>query len=75
MLISNEEYLKGFKTATSKEKQEYIDHMTYEEAELLHDNGYNVYLYDGEVSKVEKRDTKESWYATGFNENNYKMQN
>lgn len=73
--MSTKDYLEGFESATPEERQEYIDHMTYEEAELLHDNGYNVYLYDGEVSKVEKRDTKESWYATGFNENNYKMQN
>jgi hypothetical protein len=66
MLMSAKRYLELFEGATPDEKSELIDDMSIEEAELLHDNGYNVYLYDGEVSKVEKRDTKESWYCSNY---------
>ncbi len=66
MLMPAKEYLEEFEIATPQQKTEFIDHMGIEEAELLHDNGYNVYLYDGEVSKVEKRDTKESWYCSNY---------
>ena len=66
MLISDKEYLELFESATSNEKQYLINHMGIEEAELLHDNGYNVYLYDGKVIQVIKRDTEETWYCSNY---------
>lgn len=69
MLISNEEYLELFEGATSDEKSELIDDMSIEEAELLHDNGYKVYLNNGEVVRVVSKDGNATWYATGHNNN------
>ena len=64
--MSTKDYLEGFESATPEERQEYIDHMTYEEAELLHDYGYDFYLNDGEVSKVVKNEER---YAKRMKEN------
>lgn len=69
MLISNEEYLELFEGATSDEKQDLINHMSIEEAELLHDNGYKVYLNNGEVVRVVSKDGNTTWYASGHNNN------
>ena len=66
MLISYEEYLKTFETGDEAKKKRMIDHMHLEEAELMHDNGYNVYLYDGKVIRVTKRDTEETWYCSNY---------
>jgi hypothetical protein len=69
MLISNEEYLELFEGATSDEKQYLINHMGIEEAELLHDNGYKVYLNNGEVVRVVSKDGNATWYASGCKNN------
>ena len=69
MLISNEEYLELFEGATSDEKQDLINHMGIEEAELLHDNGYKVYLNNGEGVRVVSKDGNTTWYASGHNNN------
>lgn len=69
MLISNEEYLELFESATSNEKKYLINHMGIEEAELLHDNGYKVYLNNGEVVRVVSKDGNTTWYASGHNNN------
>jgi predicted molibdopterin-dependent oxidoreductase YjgC len=69
MLISNEEYLELFEGATSDEKSELIDDMSIEEAELLHDNGYKVYLNNGEVVRVVSKDGNTTWYATDCKNN------
>lgn len=69
MLMSAKRYLELFKGATSDEKQDLINHMSIEEAELLHDNGYKVYLYNGEVVRVVSKDGNTTWYASGCKNN------
>ena len=69
MLISDKEYLELFESATSNEKKYLINHMGIEEAELLHDNGYKVYLNNGEVVRVVSKDGNTTWYATGCKNN------
>ena len=66
MLISTEKYLRTFETADPAKRQRMIDHMTYEQAELLHDYGYDVYLNDGEVTKVVKNEER---YAKRMKDN------
>lgn len=69
MLMSAKRYLELFKGATSDEKQDLINHMSIEEAELLHDNGYKVYLNNGEVVRVVSEDGNTTWYASGCKNN------
>ena len=69
MLISDKEYLELFESATSNEKKYLINHMGIEEAEILHDAGYQVYLNNGEVVRVVSKDGNTTWYATGHNNN------
>ena len=69
MLISAEKYLRTFETGDEAKKRRMIDHMTYEQAELLIDNGYDVYLNDGEVTRVVSKDGNTTWYASGHNNN------
>lgn len=69
MLISNEEYLELFEGATSDEKQDLINHMGIEEAEILHDAGYQVYLNNGEFVRVVSKDGNTTWYASGCKNN------
>ena len=66
MLISTEEYLRTFETADPAKRQRMIDHMHLEEAELLHDYGYDVFLNDGKVEKVVKNDER---YAKRMKDN------
>lgn len=69
MLMSAKRYLELFEGATSDEKQDLINHMSIEEAELLHDNGYTVYLNNGEVVIVVSKDGNTTWYASGCRNN------
>lgn len=69
MLMSAKRYLELFEGATPDEKSELIDDMSIEEAELLHDNGYEVYFNNGEVVRVVSKDGNTTWYATGHNNN------
>lgn len=69
MIMSAKRYLELFEGATSDEKQDLINHMSIEEAELLHDNGYKVYLNNGEVVRVVSKDGNTTWYATDYNNN------
>lgn len=69
MLISDKEYLELFESATSNEKKYLINHMGIEEAEILHDAGYQVYLNNGEVVRVVSKDGNTTWYATDYNNN------
>lgn len=69
MLMSAKRYLELFEGATSDEKQDLINHMSIEEAELLHDNGYEVYLNNGEVVRVVSKDGNTTWYASGCKNN------
>lgn len=69
MLISDKEYLELFESATSNEKKYLINHMGIEEAEILHDAGYQVYFNNGEAVYVVSKDGNTTWYATGHNNN------
>lgn len=69
MLISDKEYLELFESATSNEKKYLINHMGIEEAEILHDAGYQVYFNNGEVVRVVSKDGNTTWYASGHNNN------
>ena len=69
MLMSAKRYLELFEGATSDEKQDLINHMSIEEAELLHDNGYTVYLNNGGVVRVVSKDGNTTWYASGCKNN------
>lgn len=69
MLISDKEYLELFESATSNEKKYLINHMGIEEAEILHDAGYQVYFNNGEAVNVVSKDGNTTWYATGHNNN------
>lgn len=66
MLVSTKEYLELFESATPDERQYLMEHMGIEEAELLHDYGYDVFLNDGEVTKVVKNEER---YAKRMKEN------
>lgn len=66
MLMSTKEYLEEFEGATPEQRQEFIKDMSIEEAELLHDYGYDVFLNDGEVTKVVKNEER---YAKRMKEN------
>lgn len=66
MLMSTKEYLEEFEGATPEQRQIFIDHMGIEEAELLHDYGYDVILNDGKVTKVVKNEER---YAKRMKEN------
>lgn len=69
MLMSVKEYLEEFEIATPQQKAEFIKDMSIEEAELLHDNGYKVYLNNGEVVRVVSKDGNTTWYASGCKNN------
>ena len=69
MLLSYKEYLELFESATSNEKKYLINHMGIEEAEILHDAGYQVYFNNGEAVNVVSKDGNTTWYATGHNNN------
>lgn len=69
MLVSTKEYLELFESATSNEKKYLINHMGIEEAEILHDAGYQVYFNNGEAVNVVSKDGNTTWYATGHNNN------
>ena len=69
MLMSVKEYLEEFEIATPQQKAEFIKDMSIEEAELLHDNGYKVYLNNGEVVRVVSKDGNTTWYASDYNNN------
>ena len=69
MLISDKEYLELFESATSNEKKYLINHMGIEEAEILHDAGYQVYFNNGEVVRVVSKDGNTTWYASGCKNN------
>ena len=43
--------------------------MGIEEAEILHDAGYQVYLNNGEVVRVVSKDGNTTWYASGGKNN------
>lgn len=66
MLMSTKRYLELFEGATQDERQELIKDMSIEEAELLYDYGYDVFLNDGEVTKVVKSEER---YAKRMKEN------
>ena len=66
MLISDKEYLELFESATSNEKKYLINHMGIEEADLLHDAGYKVYVGHGKICKVVSKDGKEAWYCSNY---------
>lgn len=69
MLMSAKRYLELFEGATSDEKQDLINHMSIEEAEILHDAGYQVYFNNGEAVRVVSKDGNTTWYATDYNNN------
>ena len=69
MLVSTKEYLELFESATSNEKKYLINHMGIEEAEILHDAGYQVYFNNGEAVNVVSKDGNTTWYATGHYNN------
>lgn len=69
MLMSAKRYLELFEGATSDEKQDLINHMSIEEAEILHDAGYHVYFNNGEAVRVVSKDGNTTWYASGHNNN------
>ena len=50
-------------------KKYLINHMGIEEAEILHDAGYQVYFNNGEAVNVVSKDGNTTWYATGHNNN------
>lgn len=64
--MSTKRYLELFEGATPDERQYLINHMSIEEAELLHDYGYDVFLNDGKVTKVVKNEER---YAKRMKEN------
>lgn len=64
--MSTKEYLEEFEGATPEQRQDFIDHMHLEEAELLHDYGYDVFINDGKVTKVVKNEER---YAKRMKEN------
>ena len=66
MLVSNERYLELFENATLEEKKYLIDHMSLEEANLLHSVGYKVYQGHGKICKVVSKDEKETWYCSNY---------
>ena len=69
MLKSAKRYLELFEGATPDEKSELIDDMSIEEAEILHDAGYQVYFNNGEAVRVVSKDGNTTWYATDYNNN------
>lgn len=69
MLMSAKRYLELFEGATPDEKSELIDDMSIEEAEILHDAGYQVYFNNGEAVRVVSKDGNTTWYATDYNNN------
>lgn len=69
MLMSIKEYLEEFEIATPQQKAEFIKDMSIEEAEILHDAGYQVYLNNGEVVRVVSKDGNTTWYASGCKNN------
>lgn len=69
MLMPAKEYLEEFEIATPQQKTEFIDHMGIEEAEILHDAGYQVYFNNGEAVYVVSKDGNTTWYASGHNNN------
>lgn len=69
MLMSVKEYLEEFEIATPQQKVEFIKDMSIEEAEILHDAGYQVYFNNGEVVRVVSKDGNTTWYATGCKNN------
>ncbi len=66
MLVSTKEYLETFETADSAKRQRMIEHMGLEQAELLHDYGYDVILGDGKIQKVVKNEER---YAKRMKDN------
>lgn len=66
MLVSTKEYLELFEGATPEERQDLINHMGLEQAELLHDYGYDVILGDGKIQKVVKNEER---YAKRMKDN------
>ncbi len=69
MLMSVKEYLEEFEIATPQQKAEFIKDMSIEEAEILHDAGYQVYFNNGEVVRVVSKDGNTTWYASGCKNN------
>lgn len=69
MLMSAKEYLEEFEIATPQQKAEFIKDMSIEEAEILHDAGYQVYFNNGEVVRVVSKDGNTTWYASGCKNN------
>ncbi len=69
MLMSVKEYLEEFEIATPQQKAEFIKDMSIEEAEILHDAGYQVYFNNGEVVRVVSKDGNTTWYATDCKNN------
>lgn len=69
MLMSAKRYLELFEGATPDEKSELIDDMSIEEAEILHDAGYQVYFNNGEAVRVVSKDGNTTWYVTDYNNN------
>lgn len=69
MLMSIKEYLEEFEIATPQQKAEFIKDMSIEEAEILHDAGYQVYFNNGEVVRVVSKDGNTTWYASGCKNN------
>ena len=66
MLVSTKKYLELFEGATPDERQYLIDHMSLEEADLLHDYGYDVIVGDGKIQKVVKNEER---FAKRMHEN------
>lgn len=69
MLMSIKEYLEEFEIATPQQKAEFIKDMSIEEAEILHDAGYQVYFNNGEAVYVVSKDGNTTWYASGCKNN------
>lgn len=69
MLMSVKEYLEEFEIATPQQKAEFIKDMSIEEAEILHDAGYQVYFNNGEAVNVVSKDGNTTWYASGCKNN------
>ena len=67
--MSTKRYLELFEGATPDERQDLINHMSIEEAELLYDYGYDVYLNNGKVVRVVSKDGNTTWYASDYNNN------
>ncbi len=66
MLVSDKEYLETFETGDEAKKKRMIDHMGLEQADLLHDAGYKVYVGHGKICKVVSKDGKEAWYCSNY---------